>query len=364
MYKKIDKSIIVLVFIFMIISVITIYSAEKIVDSSNYYFIKQLVWYLIGFIIAFYISNINLDRVYEKAYVFYLISNILLLLLLIFGSPINESKCWFKISGIGTIQPSEFVKIALIILLANECCNFKKKYINPKWKDELKFLLKIILLILPPSILTFLEPDTGVVLIYFVITISILFISGIRYRWFILLVVLISMILGFILTTYFFNKSLFINIFGNSFFLRINRLLDWSNKSGYQLTNSLISIGSSGIFGRLFNNNLYIPEAQTDFIFAVLASSFGIIGSLLIIILIVIFDIKIINIGLHTKKIADKLAISGIVGMLTYQQFQNISMTIGLMPITGITLPFISYGGSSLLSYMIILGLILNISRN
>lgn len=364
MYKKIDKSIIVLVFIFMIISVITIYSAEKIVDSSNYYFIKQLLWYLIGFIIAFYISNINLDRVYEKAYVFYIISNILLLLLLIFGSPINESKCWFKISGIGTIQPSEFVKIALIILIANECCNFKKKYINPSWKDELKFLLKIILLIIPPSILTFLEPDTGVVLIYLVITITILFTSGIRYRWFILLTIIITCILTTILTIYFFNKNLFINIFGNSFFLRINRLLDWSNKSGYQLTNSLISIGSSGVFGRLFNNNLYIPEAHTDFIFAVLASSFGIIGSLLIIILIVIFDIKIINIGLHTKKIADKFTISGIAGMLTYQQFQNISMTIGLMPITGITLPFISYGGSSLLSYMIILGLILNISRN
>ena len=118
------------------------------------------------------------------------------------------------------------------------------------------------------------------------------------------------------------------------------------------------------MLGRLFNNKLYIPEANTDFIFSVLTSSFGIIGSITLIFLIVIFDIKTIYIGIKAKKNVDKYVIAGIIGMLIYQQFQNISMTIGLMPITGITLPFISYGGSSLLSYMIILGIILNISKN
>ena len=364
MYKKIDKSILTISFIFMILSVITIYSAEVLIGSSNYYFIKQLIWYLIGYIFIYYLIKTKRVRIYNQAYTFYIISNILLLILLLIGKPINVSKCWFQIAGIGTIQPSEFVKIALIILISKECASFKAKYRNPKWKDEIKFLIKIILFIIPPSLLTFLEPDTGVVFIYLIITITILFIAGIRYRWFILLFLICFTILATILLIYFFNKELFISIFGNSFFLRINRLLDWSNKSGYQLTNSLISIGSSGIFGRFFSNNLYIPEAQTDFIFSVFASTFGIIGSSVLIILIIIFDLKIINIGIKTRKNIDKYVIAGIIGMLTYQQFQNISMTIGLMPITGITLPFISYGGSSLLSYMIILGLILNISKD
>ena len=155
--------------------------------------------------------------------------------------------------------------------------------------------------------------------------------------------------------------NLFISIFGNSFFLRINRLLDWTSKSGYQLKNSLILIGSGGLFGHGFNNKLYVPESQTDFIFSILCGSFGFVGTFITLLIIGLFDYKLISIGINTNKKIDKYIISGIVGMLIYQQFQNIGMTIGLLPITGITLPFISYGGSSLLSYMIMIGLIINI---
>ena len=161
-----------------------------------------------------------------------------------------------------------------------------------------------------------------------------------------------------------FARKLFINIFGTDFFLRIDRLLDWSDKSGFQLQNGLVSIGSSGFLGHGFKNTpLYFPEPQTDFIFAVYASNFGFIGTILLLSLILFFDIKLIIIAKKNKSNINKYVITGIIGMLIYQQFQNIGMTFGLMPITGITLPFISYGGSSLLSYMIMAGIIFNISN-
>lgn len=188
-----------------------------------------------------------------------------------------------------------------------------------------------------------------------------LFTSGIRYRWFLFVIFVLLGIIGSVLTLYFFNEDLFIKLFGSSFFLRVNRLLDWSNQSGYQLENSLISIGSAGFFGHGFKNTpLYFPEPQTDFIFAVFASCFGFIGCIFLIGLIVYFDIHLIQIAKRAKNQENQYVISGIIGMLIYQQFQNIGMTYGVLPITGITLPFISYGGSSLLSYMIMLGFIFN----
>lgn len=360
-----DKTILFIVLSFLVISVITIYSAEQLLSEANYYYIKQFIWYIIGFVFIFIIMKYGNESIYKYAWPLYILSNISLLLLLLFARPINEAKCWFTIKGIGTVQPSEFTKIVLIIVIAKLIKEYKDKYKNPSIKEEFMFLLKIILVLIPPSILTFLEPDTGVVLIYFLITAIMLFVSGIRYRWFVLVFSIIFLLLGTVLGIYFVNEELFIKIFGSSFFLRVNRLLDWSNKSGYQLENSLISIGSGGLFGHGFNQTpLYFPEPQTDFIFAVFSSCFGLVGSFILLGLICFFDIKLIQIAKRAKNKMDQYVISGIVGMLIYQQFQNIGMTFGVLPITGITLPFISYGGSSLLSYMIMLGLIFNTCNN
>ena len=241
---------------------------------------------------------------------------------------------------------------------------FNEDFQNPTLKEEFYFLIKIGIIVLIPSILTFLQPDTGVVLIYLLITIVMLFIGGIRYRWFIILFSVLALAIASVLTIYFIDTDLFVNIFGTDFFLRVDRLLDWSNKSGYQLENGISAIGSGGFFGNGFNQTpIYFPEPQTDFIFAVYASNFGFLGSTLLLILIIFFDIKLILTALKSKNEINKYIIAGIVGMLIYQQLQNIGMTFGLMPITGITLPFISYGGSSLLSYMIMAGIIFNISN-
>ena len=362
---KVDKYLVIPIFLFIFISLISIYSAQSLLDKSmNNLVYKQLFWYIIGFVFIFLIMKINNKNIYKYVWILYILGNISLFLLLIFGSEINNAKCWFNIPKLGTFQPSEFMKIILILTLSKMIDNFNNNYSNPSIKEEFIFLLKVFLVVLIPSILTFLEPDTGVVLIYLLITLVMLFISGIRYRWFIIFIVILMSILAFVLATYFFNQDLFIKIFGTSFFLRVDRLLDWSNKSGYQLSNGIIAIGTSFIFGHGINNTpLYFPEPQTDFIFAVFASNFGLLGCLFLFILIAFFDIKLINIAIKTNNNINKYVISGIVGMLIYQQFQNIGMTYGLMPITGITLPFISYGGSSLISYMIMLGIIFNISN-
>lgn len=362
---KVDKFLFISLFIFIFISLITIYSAQNLLDKSMHtLFLKQGFWYLIGFGLIYLIMFIGNKQIYKYTWILYIFGNILLFLLLIFGKEINNAKCWFNIPGIGTIQPSEFMKIILIITLGKVINDFNQNYSNPTMKEEFIFLIKVGLIVLIPSFLTFLEPDTGVVLIYLLITFIMLFISGIRYRWFLIFIFIISILVGVVLITYSLNQDLFIKIFGTSFFLRVDRLLDWSNQSGYQLSNGIISIGSSYIFGHGFNNTpLYFPEPQTDFIFAVFSSNFGLIGCLLLFILIALFDIRLINTALKNNSNINKYVIAGIVGMLIYQQFQNIGMTLGLMPITGITLPFISYGGSSLLSYMIMIGIVFNISN-
>ena len=361
---KVDIAILICLILFSIISVVTIGSAETLLAENNHLILKQTLWYTAGFILILVIMFIGNNLIYKNGWRLYILFTILLLLVLFFGTPINNSKCWFKIPGIGNFQPSEFMKIILIIVLGNMINNFKEKYNNPTVKDEFIFLLKVLIVVLIPSLLTFLEPDTGVVLIYLLITFIMLFISGIRYRWFIIILGLFGLIIGTILITYFLNTDLFIKIFGSSFFLRVDRLLDWSSGSGYQLENGITSIGSGGLLGYGINKTpIYFPEPQTDFIFAVFANNFGFFGSLMLILLITFFDLRLIKLAAESPSNKNKYIMSGIIGMLIYQQLQNIGMTLGIIPITGITLPFISYGGSSLLSYMIIMGIILNISN-
>ena len=301
---------------------------------------------------------------YNNAYVLYIIGIISLILVLIIGKDVNNAKCWFQIPYIGSIQPSEFMKVFLIITLARMINDFNENYISPTTGEEFKFLIKVMIIVTIPSILTFIEPDTGAVIIYCIITFIMLFVGGIRKRWFLIVLAIASGLIGSLILLYIMNQDLFIDIFGTSLLYRMDRIFNWSDGTGTQLNNSLIAIGSAGLLGHGFNHiPIYFPEMQTDFIFAVFTSCFGLLGASLLIILIIFFDISLINIVNKTTNITDKYAIGGIIAVLVFQQIQNIGMTIGLLPIMGITLPFISYGGSSLLSYMLLLGIIFNVSN-
>ena len=361
--KNLTYVVVIPLIIFFIISVITIYSASKL-TSSNDIIKKQVMWYILGFFIIIFMQKLKFKWLDKIVIPLYVIFNILLFLLLIFGREINGSKCWFVLPGIGSFQPSEFMKLVLILMNTKVFNIHNKKYPTNSFKSDLKLFFITMLITVIPSILTFLEPDTGMVIIYFIISFVMLFVYGIKKSIFIILITLLSAVIGGFLYYYFNYQDSFINIFGTSFFYRIDRILDWSSKSGMQLTNALASIKAAGLFGfGIGNTPIYIPEAHTDFIFSVFSSNFGLIGSMVLILSIVIFDFGLIRIINNTDNKSLKYIITGFLTMILYQQVQNISMNIGLLPITGITLPFISYGGSSLLSYMIGIGIILNYSK-
>lgn len=362
---KVEKSIIIPIILFAIISAVTIYATRGLVSSDlQSLYLKQILWYIVGFIIAFLMMTLGNKFFYNNAYIFYLIGVLLLVLVLIFGKEINNAKCWFVIPYIGSFQPSEFMKIFLIITLSRMITDFKEEKANAEVNDEFKFLLKVLLVVGIPSILTFIEPDTGAVLIYFIITFIMLYISGFKNRWFLITIGIVIIFGSIFLGIYFLKQDLFIKIFGTSFFYRMDRILNWSNSSGLQLTNGITAVGSAGFLGHGFSNTpIYFPEMQTDFIFAVYSSNFGLIGSLLLLSLIIYFDYSVLSLARKSPSISDKFSVAGIIAVLLFQQIQNIGMTLGLLPIMGITLPFISYGGSSLLSYMILVGMLFNISN-
>ena len=364
--NKIDYSILGFVFIFFLISVVTINSALTYLPSDvGNLALKQVIWYGVGLLLVFIIFKVKNEYLYRNAWFFYILCNLLLLCLLLFAPAINNSKCWFIIPKIGSFQPSEFTKISLMLVLGTMINNFRLDYEEPSIKEEFMFLLKTFIVVLIPSILTFLEPDTGVVIIYFIIYISMLFASGIRLRWFIILGGIILLTIGLVLGCYFTSEKLFVSIFGNNLYYRFERVFNWKSGSGLQLENALAAIGSAGVFGHGYNKTpIYFPESGTDFIFAVFASNFGLLGCFLFLLLLLLFDGKLFFIAIKKIPLTDKFVLAGIIGMLIFQQIQNIGMTIGLLPITGITLPFISYGGSSLLSYMIMIGIIFNISND
>lgn len=360
--QKIKYEIIIPLLLFFVISLLSIYSASLFSSSGVIY--KQIIWYIIGFITIIASSKINIKKIVDFSPFLYILINMLLFLLLIFGTEVNGSKCWFTIPRVGSFQPSEFAKLVLILTNAKIFNWYDKKYPKRTFKNNVILFLIVMLITIIPSLLTFLEPDTGMVIIYFLISFMMLFAFGIKKSIFITLIILIAALGAGFLYFYFNFENEFINIFGTSFFYRIDRLLDWSNNSGMQLTNAMAAIKSAYLFGfGIGNTPIYIPEAHTDFIFSVYASNFGLIGSLLLIFIICLFDYGLLKMAQKTNDKTHRFIIIGFLAMILYQQIQNIAMNIGLLPITGITLPFISYGGSSLISYMLGVALILNYNK-
>ena len=356
---KNSKRFIVIIIIFFILSINSIYSFTKFITDWQYsLIIKQTIFYLIGILSIFIMLKFNPKKLLDYSLYLYIFNVSLLILVLFIGTELNGTRAWFSLPLIGTIQPSEFMKIGLILYLAKV---IDKTKLN-NYKDEIKLIFKVLLITIIPSIVTFLEPDTGAVLIYFIIALAMLFASKLRIRYFLILFGGILIVLISLLYLYTTKQDLFITIFGSNMFYRLDRIFDWKSSSGMQLENSILSIGSSKTFGNGINNiNLYFPEGHTDFIFASLASIYGFTGMIILIITIIAFDYSILNI--RSKENSYNLIVIGFFSAIFYQQIQNISMTIGLLPITGITLPFISYGGSSLISYMILLGIIFSINK-
>jgi rod shape determining protein RodA len=339
-----NKKIILTLILMMLFSLINNYFARNILDSYNNYFIKELVWYLISFLVFFIINKYDLNFILKHSLYLYLSGNLLLLYTLFKGNNINGSTSWLNL-GFFSLQPSEFMKIFLILYLKE----FSLKYVHI---NKFKYLIFTFIIVLIPSILTFLEPDTGGVIIYFII--YLIFLSLKRYpKWFYISSLSLCLILLFsFFYLYYYKQNIFINLFGTSFFYRMDRLNNFKKGDGYQINKALYSISKSGFTGKSFH---YFPEAATDFAFTLLINSTGLIGMIAFLIGYSCFFYYLLSIK------SNKYLSYSLIFILLFQYSVNILMNIGLFPIMGITLPFLSYGGSNLLSYFILLGLTIKI---
>lgn len=325
-------SILIPIIILNIISIIYL--------SNTSYINKHLIFLSISYIALILSSKINFKFILKFIPLIYLISIFLLLLVLIIGKEINGAKAWLHIGSI-SIQPSEITKLSLTLYI-------------PLLISKKKPLIYLFIITIIPTILTFLEPDTGAIIFYFIILLSSLkYIKLNKKITYTILFIGLLFISGNIIL-YFTNKDLLINIYGTNLFYRIDRLISFKNQNNIQTTNSLISIGS--------HNLLYIPENHNDFIFASIISKYPL---LFIPVLLSYFFI----IRYYIKKLSNKKNISNIIyfiilNMLLFQIFYNILMNLSLVPIIGIPLPFISYGGSYLLTLYILVGISININNS
>ena len=337
----------------MIYSASYIWAEYKFNDPFK--FVKhQGLFFIIGIIMMLITSKIPYRVYFEKANTLLLISIILLILVIIpgIGTVRNGSRSWFGIGSFG-IQPSEFAKLTLII--------FTSKYLTKNEKN-LKYIKKGVLPILGIVILVFglimLQPDFGTGMIILVSIIGLLFVSGVDFKFFIRLglIGLIGIVLLIAIAPY-----------------RLERILSflnpWSDPlgSGFQIIQSLYAIGPGGLFGQGFMNSrqkhFYLPEPQTDFIFSIISEEFGFLGILIVAALFTIIIFKGFKIAQNSGDKFAKFLAFGITFGLAFQAILNLMVVVGLIPVTGVTLPFLSYGGSSLLITLISMGVLLNISR-
>lgn len=344
----------------MFISFFNMYNARFLSTLYSKSLIKQVIWYILGFIIFIICCKINTKFIFKYGIFFYTLSIVLLIYVLLFGKVINGAKAWITIKGL-SFSPSELTKLSLAIMLSNIMNNYKKSGI----KREILFISKVLILSLIPSILVFIEPDTGAILFYLVIAFTTILLSNIHKFWYIFVIIISILLISIFITLYLFNRDLLINLLGTSIFYRVERIALFKTMNSYQLDNALIGIGSANAFiNGIGNIRIYIPEAPTDFIFAFTITNFGYIIGYLIILCYFCMDIYLINRYSNSKKGPLKYLLASFISIFILSQIINIGMNLGLLPIVGIPLPFLSYGGSTLIIYFLFLGIIFSSKVN
>lgn len=341
----------------VIIGVIAIFSAGYMTELNKSEYIKQIVWFSVTFVIMIVVWAFDYSIFGIGGYIIYGI-NLILLIAVLFMPSLGGASSWFNIGGI-LYQPSELMKIGYIICMAKLISKFLELGQNDK-KNKIIIIASMTILLIAPLILILLQPDFGTAVVFLSITAFMIFKMGIKYRY-ILLILCIALVL--IPLVYFFV----LNPIQQE---RINVFLDPSLDplgSGYNAIQSKIAVGSGMLFGTGFLKGTqtqygYLPIKSSDFIFSVISEEFGFVGSVVVIVIFTILLLRIINISRNARDNFASYMVIGIAGMFAFHFIQNIGMTIGLLPITGVPLPFVSYGGSSLITNGIAMAIVLNIS--
>lgn len=369
--RKIDWILVALLTILAIISVTTISSAMGGGQYSANFSIRQIIYYILGAIIALVIMLISPKKIRNNTYILYFIFCVLLIGLLILPETsitpiINGAKSWYSFGPV-SIQPSEFMKVILILALAKSVSNHNRFTFNKSFQTDLVLLFKIIGISIVPMALILLQNDLGTTLVICAIIIGIMLVSGITWRILAPLFIVAFVFGGTIILAIIYKPTLIESLLGVKMYQmgRINSWLDpysYSAGDGYHLTESLKAIGSGQLFGKGFNHGeVYIPENHTDFIFSVVGEEMGFLGAVVLLLIFLALIFHLIRLATKVESPFSKIFIIGYVSLLVFHILQNIGMTIQLLPITGIPLPFISYGGSSLWSLMVGIGVVLSI---
>jgi len=391
-FERIDVLILIVVLALVGSGLIAIFSATY--TSGTDYFSRQLTFAIFGLVIMIGISFVPPRIIARASYIFYVVSLLLLVLVLIFGKKISGSKSWFSMGGFG-IQPSEFAKIATILTLANFLSTSEDGFKNV---NKPLVFLKAIAIVFFPVVLIMRQPDMGTSLVFLSMILPILFWVGMSpYVLFIIISPVIIVLGAFFGMTYLiaaivivglilllFKKNILVTValvlinvaIGFSFDSLYHKLQPYQQNrikavfdpttdplgSGYNVIQSKVAIGSGGMFGKGFLQGTqtqlkFIPEQWTDFIYCMIGEEFGFVGCVIILLLYMLIIFQLVNNSYLSKNKFLSIACIGFSSIIFFHLVVNVGMTIGIMPVIGIPLPMMSYGISSLLSFLIMMGI-------
>lgn len=355
-----SANIIISIVVLYLVSVTMIY----LVTKSFNLVIMQTLWYSVGSVGIAIIRLFDTKLIEKYALWLYLGGILSLVAVLFFGSNINGAQRWLKFGPV-SLQTSEFMKIFYVLFLARVIAKHRQ---TKERASDLQLIGKVCVVLVVPLIFILRQPDLGTAIVFVIITCGMLFIGGISKKIIALAILIGSTILGLFGYLVMFNRGLLLKIgFENYQFKRIDTWFDGSAvdaDSAFNVEQAVKAIGSGGYFGNGFESQVYVPERHTDFIFSMIGETTGMIGCAILIIIYFFLMYYLIRTCFMTKTLYHTYVISGILILMSFHMFQNIAMNIGLMPVTGIPLPFISYGGSSILANMISLGIVLAIQKN
>lgn len=397
MNSKIDISLTFLVFILLTIGLTAVYSATSFSGIESPFFKRQIVFALFGFIIMISMNFVPFRFIQRMAFPFYGFCIFLLILVYFVGAKGFGAERWLEIGPL-KIQPSEIAKIATILAIA--------KFLSNRDTDinSFKSFGILLALIILPFFLIFRQPDLGTSMVFASLLIPLLFWSGLKwFPLFLLISPIITVLASFnfyLLAVWLFIIAIILFISRQKILLALliisihvgvgfatpmmwdqlqpyqkGRILTFLNPesdpkgAGYQIIQSHVAVGSGGIWGKGFLNGTqthlkFLPAQHTDFIFSVIAEEWGFMGVLFVLLIFLLLLLYLIKLASIVRSIFSSITLIGVTCVLFFHVFVNIGMTVGVAPVTGLPLPFISYGGSFLLSIMFMLGIVQNIAKN
>lgn len=341
--------------------VVRVATESDIPSDPGFYFTRQLAFTLVGLLCLFFVMRMDLDRIARYAWTIYAVLIASVGVVLVLGSSARGSTRWIEL-GPARIQPSELGKVALAFLLAVVVVE-RLPAMEPG-----RLSLMVAGLTAIPAIIVFLQPDLGTSLVYLAIALAILWVAGqpiTHFALFVTIVVVLATLVLYLL------PAAGVNVLRPYQVDRLTSFVDSGSdrsQAGYQLEQSKTAIGSGGAFGKgpggaTQTINDFLPEHHTDFIFAVVAEMFGFLGAGLLICIYLVIIWRAVGIMRIAATQLERLMAAGLAAMLAFEVFVNIGMNVGIMPITGIPLPFMSYGGSHTLTNLVAVGILLRIGQ-